>query len=96
MTSEHKEEDLPQIYSFLHLVIRMITLWLQIFPDTLLKPFIEWRKHPKLFLVDRNCALAACGFEIMDMLKWLFGLCARTGVIFGVKFYLKYRDMILK
>lgn len=86
MTSEHKEENLPDVYSFLHLVVEAIVQWLKALKGDLLKSFIEYKKCPKLSLVDRKCALAACGYELLDMLKWLFGLCPRTGVIFGVSF----------
>ncbi len=42
--------------------------------------------NPKLILVDRNVALASCGYELMDMLKWLFCQCPRTLFFFAVHF----------
>ena len=86
MTSNHKSDDLPKIYEFLHLIIKLIVLWLQIFPTTLLKPFIESQANSKLYLVDRNIALSLCGYELVDMLKWLFCMCPRTGLFFKVLF----------
>jgi hypothetical protein len=86
LTSEHTESDLPDIYSFLHLVIKAISLWLKMFSTDLLKAFIEYRQYPTLTIIDRNCALAACSYEFLDILGWLFALCPRTGVFFGVRF----------
>eukprot|EP00826_Nyctotherus_ovalis_P021902 TRINITY_DN17151_c0_g1_i19.p4 TRINITY_DN17151_c0_g1~~TRINITY_DN17151_c0_g1_i19.p4 ORF type:complete len:100 (-),score=14.13 TRINITY_DN17151_c0_g1_i19:233-532(-) len=87
MTLKHEDGELQGICEFMHLVAKLIALWLKTFPTALLKPFIEYQKYPKLMLVDRNCALAACGYELLDMLKWLFCACPRTGIFFGVLLY---------
>jgi hypothetical protein len=41
--------------------------------------------YPRLFLVDRNVALASCGTEMLDMLKWFFCHYPRTLIFFGVR-----------
>ena len=85
MTTEYKspEKDLPPVYEFLKLVVRMIAAWLELFPS-LTKSYLEFQAYPKLILVDRNVALAACCYEILDMLKWIFCLCPRTGIFYSV------------
>ncbi len=35
-------------------------------------------------MADRNVALASCGYELMDMLRWLFCLSHRTLIFFAV------------
>ncbi len=92
MASEYKNEDLPSVYDFLKLVAKLIAAWLELFPS-LLKSFIEYQTCPKLILIDRNVALAACGYEILDMLSWLFCLCPRTALFFSVRF-LRYSNLL--
>jgi len=85
MTTEYKnaDKDLPAVYDFLKLVVKLIANWLSLFPS-LAKSFIECQQYPKLILIDRNAALAASGYEIIDMLKWLFSLTTRTALFFTV------------
>ena len=80
LAADHKEEDLEKIYEFLHEVIKLIVLWLKLLSDKFLKSFIETQSNPKLYLIDKNCALASCGFELMDILKWLF--CLTVNVLY--------------
>jgi len=84
MTTDYYSLELKDISSFLFLIVKMIVLWLEIFPKTLLIPFIEGKRYPKLIHIDKNVALAMCGYEMMDMLKWFFCMCARTGFFFTV------------
>jgi len=37
-------------------------------------------------LIDRDAALAACGNELLDMLKWFFCLGPQTCIFFEVIF----------
>lgn len=79
--------NLQRVYTFLHLVMQMLALWLKIFPDTLLEHFIDGQTNPELGYIDRRAALAQCGYEMIDMLKWLFCRCMRNGVFFAVFLY---------
>lgn len=85
MTSEHQAEHLDAIYVFLEDVVRVVALWLKTFPSCMLGSYVESRSYYNLYGIDRNVALALCGYELMDMLSWLFCVCTRTGFFFAVK-----------
>ena len=83
-------QELPAYYEFMSHVFMVIQLWLKEFPTKLYKSYQWSKKHPKLYLVDFDTALAKCGFELIEILGKCFGLCSRCLSLykhFGTAYY---------
>ena len=66
-------------------VQNLITFWMRMFPQNFLKAFLKCKKFPNLYLVNKTAAVAFIGFELIDILKKLFGGCPRTNQFFQFK-----------
>ena len=78
ITMHLNKSDYPMIYEMMQEILILITLWLRLFSKEFLKSFLLCWKYPYLYLVDKQAALANAGFELIDILKKIFGGCPWT------------------
>ncbi|CDW78729.1 UNKNOWN [Stylonychia lemnae] len=81
--SPYTDEEIDAINDFMYCVIRLIVTWLKKLPK-LLHLQSQIKVNPDLFLIDENIAIIQSGYELMDILKKLFGCCHRC-----IKFYIE-------
>ena len=74
-------EVIPPILNFCADVMRLIVRWLQISP-VLFPYYYQGLVHGDLYLEDNKVALASIWYELLDVLKKLFGLDTRSSDFF--------------
>jgi hypothetical protein len=52
----------------MEVVFKLIIKWMDLFPTKYMKYFEVHKKYKKAFLVDTNVAIAAAGFELINIL----------------------------
>jgi hypothetical protein len=70
------------VNGFLKKVLELIVAWFRKV-QTLQSSYLELKHNPDLFLVDSHCAIVASYFELMDLLRKIFGGCHRA-----IRYYL--------
>ena len=73
--------DLPGIIEFLRVVFELILTWMEVFPRYL-ETFGECQTNPLLFCADLPAAISMCGFELVELLGKIWGLCPRARNLF--------------
>ena len=71
------QADIVKIYEFAGELFKMCLKWVEIFPKYI-NDYKLACKHPNLFLVEKNAAIASCGYEIFSMLQQCFGCSERA------------------
>ena len=74
--------DLPGIAEFLRVVFELILTWMEVFPRYL-DSFHECQTNPLLFCADLPAAISQCGFELVELLGKIWGLCPRARNLFS-------------
>lgn len=70
-------QDLEKIFVFTQDLLKMCLKWVEIFPQYI-KSYQYNQQYPNIFIVDLDCAIASCGYEIFTMIHKCFGLCMRS------------------
>lgn len=72
-TSDLSKDEFRDIIDFMHEVYKLIIKWLEIFPVKYMKYYEVLKKVKKAFLVDKNIAIAASGYELIKILHYSLG-----------------------